>query len=50
VHEVYTALPDPAEPADAAPKPFAYMVQRASLEGDAAEVRPELAPMRPPAF
>ncbi len=50
VHEVYTALPDPQAPADAAPKPFAYMVQRASLEGDAAEVRPELAPFRPPAF
>ena len=50
VHEVYTALPDPGEAADAAPKPFAYMVQRASLEGSAAEVRPELAPMRPPAF
>jgi hypothetical protein len=50
VHEVYTALPDPAAPADAAPQPFAYMVQRASLEGSAAEVRPELAPMRPPAF
>jgi hypothetical protein len=50
VHEVYTALPDPDAPADALPKPFAYMVQRASLEGSADEVRPELAPMRPPAF
>lgn len=50
VHEVYTALPDPDAPADALPKPFAYMVQRAALEGSADEVRPELAPMRPPAF
>lgn len=50
VHEVYTALRDPNAPADAAPKPFAYMVQRASLDGDAEEVRPELAPFRPPAF
>ncbi len=50
VHEVYTALPDPGAAADALPKPFAYMVQRASLEGSPDEVRPELAPMRPPAF
>jgi len=50
VHEVYTALPDPDAPADAAPRPFAYMVQRASLVGRADEVRPELAPLRPPAF
>jgi hypothetical protein len=50
VHEVYTALPDPDAPADQAPKPFAYMVQRASLEGRADEVRPELAPFSPPAF
>jgi len=50
VHEVYTALPDPDAPADAAPRPFAYMVQRASLVGRAEEVRPELAPFRPPAF
>jgi hypothetical protein len=50
VHEVYTALPDPDAPADEAPKPFAYMVQRASLDGHAEEVRPELAPFRPPAF
>jgi hypothetical protein len=50
VHEVYTALPDPDAAADALPKPFPYMLQRASLEGSAEEVRPELAPMRPPAF
>ena len=50
VHEVYTAIPDPDATADAAPKPFAYMVQRASLVGHAEEVRPELAPFRPPAF
>jgi hypothetical protein len=50
VNEVYTALPDPGEAADAAPKPFAYMVQKAALDGDPAEVRPELAPFRPPAF
>ncbi len=50
VHEVYTALPDPDAPADAAPKPFAYMIQRASLDGDSNEIRPELAPFHPPAF
>jgi len=50
VHEVYTAIPDPDATADAAPNPFAYMVQRASLVGHAEEVRPELAPFRPPAF
>ena len=50
VHEVYTALPDPSETADVAPKPFAYMLQRAALDGDPAEARPELAPFRPPAF
>ncbi|MGH8636301.1 MAG: hypothetical protein ACREUZ_04110, partial [Burkholderiales bacterium] len=50
VHEVYTALPDPDAPADSAPKPFAYMLQRASLEGGAAEAPPERSPMRPPAF
>jgi len=27
-----------------------YLVQRASLDGRAEEVRPELAPMQPPAF
>jgi hypothetical protein len=47
---VYTALPDPRQAADAAPKPFAYMVQKAALDGDPTEVRPELAPFRPPAF
>jgi hypothetical protein len=50
VHEVYTGLTDPNAPADAAPKPFAYMIQRASLDGHAEEVRPELAPFRAPAF
>jgi hypothetical protein len=50
VQEVYTALVDPNLPADAAPKPFAYMLQRASLDGRADEVRPELSPMQPPAF
>jgi hypothetical protein len=50
VQEVYTALVDPNLPADAAPKPFAYMLQRATLDGRADEVRPELAPMQPPAF
>jgi len=50
VHEVYTALPDPSATADVAPRPFAYMLQRAALDGDPAEVRPELAPFRPPAF
>jgi len=50
VHEVYTALRDPDAPADEAPKPVAYMIQKASLEGSADEVRPELAPFRPPAF
>lgn len=50
VHEVYTALPDPDLEADAAPKPFAYMIQRASLEGRPDEVRPELGPFPPPAF
>lgn len=50
VHEVYTALRDPDAPADEAPQPLAYMVQRASLDGRADEVRPELAPMQPPSF
>jgi hypothetical protein len=50
IHEVYTGLTDPNATADTAAKPFAYMVQRASLDGHAEEVRPELAPFRPPAF
>lgn len=50
VHEVYTALPDPDAPADEEPKPQAYMIQRASLEGRADEVPPERSPLRPPAF
>jgi hypothetical protein len=36
--------------ADAAPKPFAYMIHRASLEGRPDEPRPELGPFPPPAF
>jgi hypothetical protein len=50
IHEVYTALVDPDAPADQLPKPLPYLVQRASLDGHAEEVRPELAPMQPPAF
>jgi hypothetical protein len=50
VHEVYTGLADPAAPADAEVKPLPYMIQKASLDGRADEVRPELAPFRPPAF
>ena len=50
VHEVYTGLADPKAPADAASKPLPYMIQRASLDGRADEVRPELAPFRAPAF
>jgi hypothetical protein len=50
VQEVYTALRDPAAPADHEPQPLPYMIQRASLEGRADEVRPELAPLRAPAF
>jgi hypothetical protein len=50
VHEVYTALRDPDAPADEEPKPLAYMIQRALLDGRADEVRPELAPFRPPAL
>jgi hypothetical protein len=33
-----------------APAVLPYLVQRASLDGHAEEVRPELAPMQPPAF
>jgi hypothetical protein len=50
VHEVYTGLADPKAPADAEVKPLPYMIQKASLDGRADEVRPELAPFRPPAF
>ena len=50
VHEVYTALRDPNAPADEAPQPAPYMLQRASLDGRADDVRPELSPFRPPAF
>lgn len=50
VHEVYTALRDPDAPADAAPRPLPYMLQRAALDGRADDVRPESAPMRAPAF
>ena len=37
-------------PADAEVKPLPYMIQKASLDGRADEVRPELSPFRPPAF
>jgi hypothetical protein len=50
VHEVYTALPDPNAAPGTAPQVLPYLVQRASLDGHAEEVRPELAPMQPPAF
>ena len=50
VHEVYTALPDPNAAPGTAPAVLPYLVQRASLDGHAEEVRPELAPMQPPAF
>lgn len=50
VHEVYTGLADPDAAADQEVKPEAYMVQKASLESSAEEVRPELAPFRAPAF
>lgn len=50
VHEVYTALPDPNAAPGTPPKVLPYLVQRASLDGHAEEVRPELAPMQPPAF
>ncbi|HEX2515335.1 MAG TPA: hypothetical protein VH257_11550, partial [Chloroflexota bacterium] len=50
VHEVYTALRDPNAPEDEAPQPAPYMLQRASLDGRADDVRPELSPFRPPAF
>jgi hypothetical protein len=50
VHEVYTALPDPNAAPGTPPAVLPYLVQRASLDGHAEEVRPELAPMQPPAF
>jgi len=50
VHEVYTALPDPNAAPATTPQVLPYLVQRASLDGHAEEVRPELAPMQPPAF
>ena len=50
VHEVYTALPDPNLAPGAAPAVLPYLLQRASLDGRADDVRPELAPMQPPAF
>jgi hypothetical protein len=50
VHEVYTALSDPAAAPGTPPRVLPYLVQRASLDADAEEVRPELAPMQPPAF
>ncbi len=50
VHEVYTALPDPAAAPGTPARVLPYLVQRASLDGHAEEVRPELAPMQPPLF
>ena len=50
VHEVYTTLPDPNAAPGTPPQVLPYLVQRASLDGHAEEVRPELAPMQPPAF
>ena len=50
VHEVYSALPDPNAAPGTPQKVLPYLVQRASLDGHAEEVRPELAPMQPPAF
>ena len=50
VHEVYTGLADPKAPGDAEVKPLPYMIQKASLDGRADEVRPELAPFKSPAF
>lgn len=50
VHEIYTALPDPAAAPGTPPRVLPYVVQRASLDGHAEEVRPELAPMQPPLF
>jgi hypothetical protein len=50
VHEVYTALPDPNAAPGTPLQVLPYLVQRASLDGHAEEVRPELAPMQPPAF
>jgi hypothetical protein len=50
VHEVYSLLRDPDEPADTEVLPQAYMVQRASLKVRADERRPELGPFKPPAF
>ena len=50
VHEVYTALPDPNAAPGTPLQVLPYLVQRACLDGHAEEVRPELAPMQPPAF
>jgi hypothetical protein len=50
VHEVYTALIDPNAAPGTPLQVLPYLVQRASLDGHAEEVRPELAPMQPPAF
>ncbi|MEO8627890.1 MAG: hypothetical protein ABI612_07280 [Betaproteobacteria bacterium] len=50
VHEVYTTLADPNAAPGAPLQVLPYLVQRASLDGHAEEVRPELAPLQPPAF
>jgi len=50
VHEVYTALADPNAAPGTPPQVLPYLVQRASLDGRADEVRPELAPLQTPAF
>jgi len=50
VHEVYTSLIDPNAAPGTPLQVLPYLVQRASLDGHAEEVRPELAPMQPPAF
>jgi hypothetical protein len=50
VHEVYTVLVDPNAPADEEPKPLPYMIQKASLDGQATDIPPEKSPFRPPAF
>jgi hypothetical protein len=50
VHEVYTALPDPDAPPGTPLQVLPFMQQRASLDGRADDVRPELVAMQPPAF
>ncbi|EHR72229.1 hypothetical protein BurJ1DRAFT_3421 [Burkholderiales bacterium JOSHI_001] len=50
VHEVYSALADPGAAPGTPPQVLPYLVQRASLDGRADDLRPELAPLQAPAF